>query len=180
MEYLVQIFNSYEKKTYPIFYCNFISFTSDLLRKIIPLSFVADTSADIVINPEKAGYLVHEYYDLVFKQLPDYKSKKDLDFDDVLQKDVLREKFDPYARDEVKQLFRTGSDWINVDRNGKPDSNQLKAPPPVKEKKRDPRFELDPKEKEEYTRPTLPPVMEVMPDPDSEDIEDEDDVFLDA
>jgi len=141
----------------------------------MPLSFIADTSGQDVINPEKAGFLLHEYFSLIFKQFPEYKSKKDLDFDDVLQRDVLKEKFDPYASDDVQRYMQSYSDWFVVgDRNSKKtESNSLK-----KGKKRDPRFELDPAEKEEYTRPTVPPISEIMDPKAIEGLgDDEEDVF---
>ena len=69
------------------------------ISKLVPLSFVADTIDYESFEPESAGLLIHEYFDKIYKMYPNLKSYKQLQHEETLRIDPLKDTLNPYSKE---------------------------------------------------------------------------------
>lgn len=141
----------------------FYTFPIDI-SKLVPLSFVADTIDYGSFEPEASGLLMHEYFDKIYKMYPNIKSYKQLQNEEILHIDPLKDSLNPYNKenshlghfkDYLESMLESDED------KKKKDQKNIK-------------FKLDTEEVKEYLRPTIPPFSAVnKPNEENKEKEEE-------
>ena len=142
------------------------------ISKLVPLSFVADTVDYESFEPESSGLLIHEYFDKIYKLYPNIKSYKQLQKEEILHVDPLKEKLNPYS----KENSHLGNFKAYLESMSESEEDKKR-----KASQKNDKFKLDADELKEYLRPTIPPFSAINePKDETEDKEknneeDEDD-----
>lgn len=118
------------------------------ISKLVPLSFVADTIDYESFKPESAGLLIHEYFDKIYKMYPNLKSYKQLQHEETLRIDPLKDTLNPYSKENshLGNFKAYLESMVDSDENERRKANQKSN-----------KFKLDTGELKEYLRPTIPP-----------------------